>query len=377
VTGSSIGIIALTQRAWSDRYMSEANIVLRLARRHPVVWVTPAHHWRDTFSRLLSRTPAFLRVADALTIYTPPAYLPSTYRPAALRRWLRARRLARARWYLLRQGCERIVLYVWRPEYADALELVSHDASVYHIVDEYSFSPDDPPTSEQEARLIEAVDRLIVHSPGLQEKKGRADGMSFIPNGVDYEACASVSAEPSDLAAIPHPRVGYCGYLKRQMDWDLLTRLIDRHPDYSWVFVGALRHRDLSDLIEDLARRTNVYFLGGKTSEELMRYPQHFDVCIMPYSQDNYTRYIFPLKLHEYLASGTPTIGTPIRSLLEYEDVVLLADGVEEWTQALELAIDPASSAPEMVQSRRRVARDHDWETLADQIDVLIREAVA
>jgi glycosyltransferase involved in cell wall biosynthesis len=269
------------------------------------------------------------------------------------------------------------VLYVWRPKYANALELVPHDASVYHIVDEYSFSQEDPPTSEEELGLIQSADELIVHSPALMDKKGRGGSTSYIPNGVDYDAFSAACAEPADLAGIPNPRIGYCGYLKHQLDWDLLTRLIERHPQYSWVFVGALAHKELAGLIEDLDRRPNVHFLGGKTSEELARYPQHFDVCIMPYTQDAYTRYIFPLKLHEYLASGRPTVGTPIRSLLEYEEIIELADGIDEWTRALETSLAPAASAPERAEERRQVARAFDWDALADQVDELLGNAVA
>lgn len=374
MASNSVGIIALTDRAWTDRYMSEANLMIRLARRHTVVWVTPAHHWRNTLSRLLDRSPVFRRLggSDSITVYRPPVYLPSAYRPEWLSRWFRSRRLARARQYLLRQGCDKIVLYVWRPKYANALELVPHDVSVYHIVDEYSFSQADPPTSDEELGLIRSADELIVHSPALLDKKGRGGSTSYIPNGVDYEAFSSPCAEPADLENIPHPRIGYCGYLKRQLDWDLLTRLIEGHSECSWVFVGALAHKELAGRIEDLDLRPNVYFLGGKTSHEFACYPQHFDVCIMPYTQDAYTRYIFPLKLHEYLASGRPTVGTPIRSLLEYEGLIELADGIDGWTSALEKCLAPAASTSERVDERRQVARASDWNVLADQVDDLL-----
>lgn len=376
---ASIGILYLPNRRWSEPRKTAASLAPRLARDFPLVWVTPAHHWRQIGERLRNGRDVFSWPEDGLgaTVYEPPPHLPMTHRPAAAARWLRARRLAQARSELLRQGAKKIVLYNWRPRYSDTLDLVEHDASIYHIVDEYSFSSDDPPTSPEERRLIDEVDRLIVHSPALLEKKGRAGPTAFIPNGVDFASFATPCPEPSDLAGIPHPRIGYCGYLKHQMDWDLLEALVDRHPDWSWVFVGQLRHEDLASRVSAFGRRPNVHLLGAKTTDELARYPQHFDVCIMPYVRDGYTRYIYPLKLHEYLAAGRPTVGTPIRTLQEFDGVVELAVGVDAWSAALRRSLDPAAASDALKELRQTVAHKHDWDVLAEDTAAVIEEAVA
>ena len=374
----AIGILYLPDRRWDEPRKTAASLAPRLARSFPFVWVTPAHHWRATGERRASGQPVFRRPDDGngATVYCPPWHLASTHRPATVARWLRKRRLDQARAELIRRGAEKIVLYVWRPRYVDALDLVDHDASIYHIVDEYSFSADDPPTAPDERRLIDEVDRLIVHSPALLEKKGRDYHTCFIPNGVDFASFATPCPEPADLAGIPGPRIGYCGYLKHQMDWDLLETLADRHPSWSWVFVGQLRHEALAGRVEALDRRPNVHFLGAKSTPELAEYPQHFDVCIMPYVQNAYTRYIYPLKLHEYLAAGRPTVGTPIRTLREFGDVIELAEGPEAWSAAIERSLTPAANRAEAREHRESVARRHDWDVLAERTAELIEQAV-
>lgn len=373
----SVGILFLPDRCWGEHRKTAANLAPRLARRFPLVWVTPAHHWRDIGTRHRSGRPVFHQPDDGegLTVYDPPAHLPMTYKPASAARFLRARRLAQARSELLRRGARRIVLYIWRPRYADALDLVDHDVSIYHVVDEYSFSSDDPPTPPEEKRLIEDVDRLIVHSPALIEKKGREE-TDFIPNGVDFASFATPTAEPADLVGIPRPRIGYCGYVKHQMDWELLETLVDRHTGWNWVIVGKLRHQDLAGRVEALGRRPNVHFLGEKATDELARYPQHFDVCVMPYVRDGYTKYIYPLKLHEYLAAGRPAVGTPIRTLRDFGHVVELAEGADEWSAAIERSLAPDADSLEARERRQRVAHEHDWDVLAGRIATLIDEEV-
>ena len=111
-----------------------------------------------------------------------------------------------------------------------------------------------------------------------------------------------------------------------------------------------------------------AHFLGRKPVRELATYPQHFDVCIMPYQADGYTKYIYPLKLHEYLASGRPTVGTRIPALEDFSDVVLLASTLDEWSAAIARALEPAANTVERRAERRAVARRHDWQLLVREI---------
>jgi glycosyltransferase involved in cell wall biosynthesis len=107
-----------------------------------------------------------------------------------------------------------------------------------------------------------------------------------------------------------------------------------------------------------------------------MVYPQHFDVCIMPYGNNDYTKYIYPLKLHEYLAGGKPLVGTPIATLAPLGDVVLLPKTAEEWSSAIQKALSAAENTPYSRAARQNFAKQHDWwvlvrkisETLAQQL---------
>ena len=251
-------------------------------------------------------------------------------------------------------------------------------SSCYHIDDEYTFSTDERPISAQEERLLRAVDQVFIHSDELVRKKGALNrNVTRVPNGVDYEAFARCVPEPADLRNIPHPRIGYAGWLKRQLDWDLLLELPRRHPTWSFVFVGPRKpHRDIEAPIAELERLPNVHFLGRKPVDELAHYPQHFDVCVMPYGMDGYTRYIYPLKLHEYLASGRPVVGSPVPALSKFGDAVALSRDADEWSAALEEALQPERNSPVARQARQRIARAHDWMPLAREVARVLSSAV-
>jgi glycosyltransferase involved in cell wall biosynthesis len=213
---------------------------------------------------------------------------------------------------------------------------------------------------------------VIIHSPALLEKKGHLNPHTeYVPNGVEYDAYASPRYEPADIRSIPRPRIGYTGFLKRQLDWPVILRLVERRPDWSFVFVGpASPHDEVRRALDELSKRENAHILGGKSVLELPAYPQHFDVCLMPYRADPYTRYIYPLKLHEFLASGRPVVATHIRSLDEFADLITLVDDADDWPPAIESALAPGEAAAGRREARQEVARLHDWDRLVHRIAI-------
>jgi glycosyltransferase involved in cell wall biosynthesis len=361
-----IGIVTLAPQTWHGPWRARQYLMNRLARFFPVVWVDPPREWRGILARLLHPRPADRSFAAdpaaALTIHDPQ-WLPKLYRPRAIARFVERLRLSGAVRRLRRRGCRRIVLYVWRPEFAPALDLVAHDLSCYHINDEYTFSTTEQPIEAGEERLIRRAGVVVIHSAALLEKKGRFNPRTlFVPNGVDYAAYATPRPEPSDLRAIPRPRIGYTGVIKTQIDFALLIELARRHPSWSFVFVGPRGNVGGREaLLADLERLPNVYMLGGRQVAELPGYVQHFDAGMLCYVVNDYTKYIYPLKLHEYLASGRPVVGSPIRTLQDFRHVIALASGPDEWSRALTTALEPSPQSMESARARQDVAREFDW----------------
>jgi glycosyltransferase involved in cell wall biosynthesis len=113
---------------------------------------------------------------------------------------------------------------------------------------------------------------------------------------------------------------------------------------------------------------SNVYFLGGKPVNALPAYVEHLDVCMLCYEVNDYTQFIYPMKLHEYLASGRPVVGSPIRSLQDFAHIIRLARTPDEWSNALGDMLDPVHHSCLQVEARRRVALQYDWNTLVAQI---------
>jgi glycosyltransferase involved in cell wall biosynthesis len=278
--------------------------------------------------------------------------------------------VARARRILEKRGCDRIVLYLWRPEFAYALDSIEADFSCYHIDDEYSFSVNEQASDPHEIALIERVDMVVIHSRKLLEKKGSINPNTIhVPNGVDFAAYQTPASEPEDMASIPRPRMGYVGVVKSQLDLGLMLQLAIEKPEWSFVLVGPIGYLgSKADILDRLAERPNVHILGNRQLNELPAYMQAMDVCMMCYDVCDYTNNIYPLKLNEYLATGRPVVSSPIDSVLELDHVVRIAESPEQWVVALEEAIQGERNRPVEIESRQQQASLHDWDALVQKI---------
>lgn len=376
-----IGIVGFVPEAWDEVgvWMPRHHVLTRLAKYFHVLWAEPAKEWREHW---LGQRPAREQLngkedfPPGFIRYRSEKWLPKFYRPALLGAVTAAKRVHRAEAILRQQGCKKIVFYLWRPEFAHVLDVASCDLSCYHIDDEYSFSASDQPLDNAEVQLIKRVDEVFIHSPALLERKGQFNSHTrYITNGVDYASFAAPHAEPLDMKEIPHPRLGYIGTIKTHLDLQLLYDLACRHPEWSLVMVGPRGYMGTDAQLEKkLAAFRNVYYLGSKSVDSVCAYPQHMDVCLLPYKVNDYTKYIYPLKLHEYLASGKPVVGSPIRSLESFGHVIGLAKTVDEWSAEIDAALSPQASAPHIVEQRRTVAREYDWNALVSKIAQTICE---
>ncbi len=362
--------------------MPRHQVLHRLGRHFDVVWIEAARPWRDYWGLGPRRTEEVIQdVAPAYagcTIYDSGRWLPEVYRPRWLRDLIRRARIKAALRILRSKGCSQIVLYLWRPEFAWAVDAIRADLTCYHIDDEYAFSTEERQNDPHEVALIRRVDAVFIHSRRLLRKKGDFNRNTLhVPNGVDYRAYSAATAEPEDLAAIPRPRMGYVGVVKSQLDFQLLCELAERRPEWSFVMVGPRGFLgDKADQLERLSKLPNVYLLGNRHIRTLPAYVQAMDVCMMCYELTDYTNFIYPLKLHEYLAGGRPVVATPIDTVIPFGDVVRLATTTEEWERALSESLAPQANTMAAIQQRRERAAAHDWDLLVGQIAAHLRSGL-
>jgi glycosyltransferase involved in cell wall biosynthesis len=145
-------------------------------------------------------------------------------------------------------------------------------------------------------------------------------------------------------------------------------------PGHSFVLVGPIMNISGKEAeIAELESLPNVFMLGEKPAGTLPHYVQHFDVCLMCYEVNDYTKYIYPLKLNEYLATGLPVISSPIESVRECSRIVAVAGSDAEFVDAIERSLRDSALAPAAIDARQEMARGNDWDVLVARIAELFR----
>lgn len=190
--------------------------------------------------------------------------------------------------------------------------------------------------------------------------------LTIIRNGVDaawFQEVAASSARPAVLPPADRPIVGFVGALYRWIDWRLIEQVVDEIPEARFVFVGP---DDRAAAIASLRTRPNVQFRGARPYAHIPAYIDAFDVCWVPFTQDDISHAANPVKIYEYLALGKPVVSTPVADTQLFEGHVAVGSSPAEITRLLRLALsqclDPLPRA-----ARRSFAARNTWQARAQQ----------
>jgi len=318
------------------------------------------------------------KVMDNVYVYAP-LVLPFPYSRAArainkmlmywtLRSWTRTMRF------------ENPIIWTWLPT-ALALELIrvlNAQLVVYYCCDDFqATSSGSRRIRETENVLLRKADLVFAHSKALFDRCSRlTDQVHVFQYGFNREIFAHADhCPPADLVCIKGPILGYVGGIHKVVDVELVEKVALAHSDKSLVFVGPLQID-----VGRLARLPNVHFLGQKNYEELPTYIRHFDVCLIPYVLNEYTRSVYPTKLNEYLILGKPVVSTRLPEI-EYfnqchQGVVALAGGPEEFVLLIgeELARDDAARREQRIRQVEKNAWDQKIEAMKGLIQAKLDE---
>jgi glycosyltransferase involved in cell wall biosynthesis len=301
------------------------------------------------------------RVPDGVRLRQAPALPDAHGWTRAVNRALFVPRAAR------RLGAElgrpRVVLH-YLP-LAAAVELgrrLAPDLAIYDCVWDWPHDPYSRPGVVREEALLEAVDLVFADSPYLFERMRRAhDRVHRVLPAVDYDLYAAARA---GSATSPPIRCAYFGAVGANIDLALLARL---SREFALRVVGPVQ-----EALPELAPGTEL--LGPVPQGELPALLADVDVIVLPYRKAAHSAGVIPAKTFECLATGKPVVAKGLASLEEMGDAFVLAEGEEAFVRAVREAVD---EAPERRERRLELARRNTWARRAEEIDDLIRQALA
>jgi glycosyltransferase involved in cell wall biosynthesis len=274
------------------------------------------------------------------------------------------------------------VLLLWDPDFHKMVGQFNECMVCYFVDDQYSlFTGAKSTAAEEERPLLTAADLVLCTAETLCDDKRRFNpNVHLVGNGVDYSFFAASTspqlAVPQDLKDIQRPILGFVGNLNDKVDYDLLAKIAVDNPEWSVILLGPDNVYTPSDRAQfnKLLTYGNVKWLGFRPMQEVPAYLKGMDVCVIPNKVNEYTQYIHPIKLHEYLAAGKPVITTDMPSVRSFGELVRIADSACQWRRHLKETL--GEKGPEWIRRRQSVARQNTWEARAEQIHTLLTRTI-
>jgi glycosyltransferase involved in cell wall biosynthesis len=365
---------------WSEDPTSNNHVMLLLAKENRVLWLNSIAMRRPNFahssdiSKVWQKLKSFFQGAQTparnLWIVTP-IVLPFPHSKIAIAVNAFILR-ATISYYRRKLKMREFQLWTFLPNAVEYVGKLGESLVVYYCTDEWSkFSYlEGEKMSEMERRLMARADVCFMTANSLFEKKKNMNANTFLAShGVDHahfeKALAKTTAIPADIATIPHPIIGFFGLIREWVDLDLLAKIASTHQNWSIVLIGR------SDIdISRLELLPNIHLLGRRPYEALPGYCCAFDVGMIPFSVNELTININPIKLREYLSAGLPVVSTDLPEVKYYGDEVYIAHGHDEFISKIEQAIPEDSD-----ETRRRRSdsmRGETWEARVTAVGIAI-----
>ena len=377
-------IICISTSDWKRPWGSRQQIMTRLSDKNRVLFV----EYQASFLHLFKYPKLFFRMFNAgmrkikedLIVYRPFLNLPFRYYSARINRLNQKFLLFQLRRLVKKLKFTNVILWIFEPTSCLLVGKFKEKISIYHCAD--SFVNEKKSLLRQkciksmEENLCDKCDVIFVSSQELLLEKSVFEKKAYlVQSAVDEDFFNKnlflKSSVPKDLDKIAAPRIGFVGTIDDRIDYDLLEAVASERRDWNIVLLGEICSRNTRRL-----KSENIHILEWRDNKLIPAYIEGFDVCILPYKTNEFTRGISPIKVFEYLSLGKPVVSADLPDLKPLADSNLLriAGNRRDFVKYIESYL--ACADPDIKNSRIEFARLNTWNKRVDYISKILEGGI-
>ena len=318
-----------------------------------------------------------------------------TIRPTVIGNTVLASYFKPMRWNLLRQQRKNInqaaalldmdnkrIAWMTHPYHYLYRGCANESAVVYECYDDLTYNRSTGKSSRGtkllELKLARKAHLNLATVDALYERLRTVNkNTKLIQNGVMFELFSRCRTGCIDVAPqiknLPRPVVGMIGTLQKGYDFKLINRIIENKPTWSFVYVGDFASSAKSNIAR-LVTYPQFHMFGWVPREELLKYLSGFDVAIVPFKTNDWSKTINPLKICEYFAAGIPVVATGIDAIYNYKACVDVCHSSHDFIKAIERVLNGESD--DKIRKGIQIAKSLSWETITLDIVNELNELV-
>jgi len=228
-------------------------------------------------------------------------------------------------------------------------------------------------------KILKKADLIILalEPEAIKEYKVDFKKVIHVTNGVSLKAIESVIKNINKKINIANKEkftLIYVGHIMKSRGIDLILEAADRLKnkisDYQFILVGYAKEEDKNWLFKEINERElkeYVKFLGKLEHKRTLKQIIKSDVCLFLFPNSKELRYIYPIKIFEYMALGKPNIATNLKGvsrIIKNRKNGILVNNVNELVDSiLELYYDKNLRSKLGHNALRDVAQ-YDWKRI-------------
>lgn len=364
---------------WGGLPSSTQHLIKQLSLTRKVIWVNSIglrqpnwslHDIKRVWTKLTETTTHIKEENQSASFQT--VNLKTISAPKGrLTRWVAKQLIVQQLKPIIRKAqLNRPILWTSLPTVADVCGSLGESGIVYYCGDDFGAlaGVDHDVVLQHEQKLIQESDLILAASRMLCHKFPE-EKVQFLPHGVDFTLFNQPVFRAKDLPKDNRPIAGFYGSLSKWLDYALINQITEINPDWHFIFIGQ---NELA--YNPITPRENVHLMGPKPHSQLPRYSQHWQVSLLPFVDNEQIRACNPLKLLEYLATGTPIISTDFPALRPYKSAIHTVNSVAEFNSSLNLIQQDwlkhnTEELHKRTQQQTKLIKSHTWQAKAKQLE--------
>lgn len=260
----------------------------------------------------------------------------------------------------------------------DLIDNIQKKLVVYYCIADFEKLVKNPDKiRKSEIKLAQKADLIFAQGQEIKRRlQNYNSNISIFPFGVNLNRFNNDSVTKErfpEMSNINGMVLGYIGGIHKHIDFGLVRFIAERNPDWTLLFVGPVQ-TDVSPL----QNLPNIKFLQMKEHKDLARYVDSFNVGLIPYALNEYTKTVYPTKLNEYLAMGKAVVSTALPEVIAfnntYDNVVYAAKNNEEFEKDLKTALEEDN--PPLRKRRIDIARENSWQKRIENMSKLMEKKI-
>ena len=291
------------------------------------------------------------------------------------------------RYFEITRHVKKKIVWFFYPNLATIAKSLGKDyLTIYDCVDFFAVGTyaERKQVERHQKQLLKYADLVVANSKVLQKylRKWRED-VRLVPQGFrlehfeKYERTEEKYKIPKKLAN-KKPLIGFVGGVNNRLDFELLTTLCRKNPQWNFAVWGPLQKNPsqknrFEKNLKTLLSLPNVISGVSKNKRELPAIINEFDIGIIPYDESqDFNKYCYPMKLFEYFYMRKPIVSTPIEELKRFPKYVKIGRTPKEWKLHIKnLLSNPWPKKYKLEQ--KKLAEENSWEKKVEKISEILK----